>query len=256
MLIDTHCHLDAPEFDADRDEVVRRAREAGVHTVVVPGVTLAAMPQTLAMRRLYGCPVAFGLHPIFERTHRDAHLIALGELIASEKPVAVGEIGLDFFVEGLDRVRQTEIFAAQLKLARDFELPVLLHVRKSQDQVLKQLRRFGIRRGIAHAFNGSPQQADAYLAQGLKLGFGGTLTFERALNIRRLATKLPIEGIVLETDAPDIPPSWAASQRNEPANVAGIAALLAELRGMELGELARLTSENARKTLGLDAVAD
>ncbi|GAB3244987.1 TatD family hydrolase [Chitinimonas naiadis] len=252
MFIDTHCHLDAPEFDHDRDEVVVRARAADVGMLVVPAITLDTMPKTLSMRSLYGCPVALGLHPIYERTHREAHIPALRELIEREAPVAVGEIGLDFFMEGLDANRQTELFAAQLKLARDFDLPVLLHVRKSQDQVLKQLRRFGIRRGIAHAFNGSPQQAQAYVDQGMKLGFGGNLTFERALNIRRLAADLPLEALVLETDAPDISPEWAYQQRNEPAYLARIATILAELRQTDIATIQAATSRNAREVLALD----
>ncbi|MGQ5525403.1 TatD family hydrolase [Chitinimonas sp. PSY-7] len=251
MFIDTHCHLDAPEFDADRDEVVARAQEAGISQMIVPAISLPTLAATLAMRSRYGCPVALGLHPIYERTHRDEHLLALRNAIAQVQPIAVGEIGLDFFVAGLDAQRQTDIFAAQLKLARDFDLPVLLHVRKSQDQVLKQLRRFGVRRGIAHAFNGSPQQADAYIKQGFKLGFGGSLTFERALNIRRLATDLPLESIVLETDAPDISPSWAYMQRNEPAYLSQIATELAQLRDISLSALAAQTSANAREALNL-----
>ncbi|WP_269530823.1 TatD family hydrolase [Chitinimonas sp. BJYL2] len=251
MLIDTHCHLDAPEFDADRDAVVERALAGGVEMLVVPAITLATLPDTVAMRERYGCPIALGLHPIYERTHRDEHVPQLRDWIAQHQPAAVGEIGLDFFVPGLDAQRQTALFTAQLRLARDFDLPVLLHVRKSQDQVLAQLRRFGIRRGIAHAFNGSPQQARAYVDQGLKLGFGGNLTFERARNIRRLAQSLPLESIVLETDAPDIAPEWAYQQRNEPAYLPRIAAVLAELRGLSLEEVAAATSANARTVLGL-----
>jgi TatD DNase family protein len=250
-LIDTHCHLDAQEFDDDRDAVWARAQVAGVETCVVPAITAATFDATLSMRTRYGCPIALGLHPIYERTHRDSHIAELDSLIARERPVAVGEIGLDFFVEGLDAVRQVDIFAAQLKLAAKYDLPVLLHVRKSQDQVLKQLRRFGIRRGIAHAFNGSPQQADAYIAQGFKLGFGGTLTFERSLNIRRLAKELPLECIVLETDAPDISPAWAYKQRNEPAYLARIATEFAELRGISVEEASTATTANARAVLSI-----
>lgn len=251
MLIDTHCHLDAPEFDADRGAVVTRARAAGVDTMVVPAVALASFPATLAMRQQYGCPLAFGLHPVYEPTHQDSDLGTLRDWLERERPAAVGEIGLDFFVAGLNAERQTALFAAQLRLARDFDLPVLLHVRKSQDQILKQLRRFGIRRGIAHAFNGSVQQAAAYIEQGIKLGFGGNLTFERALNIRQLARSLPLESIVLETDAPDISPSWAYKQRNEPAYLAHIATELAELRGISLEALAAQTRRNACEVLGL-----
>lgn len=253
MYIDTHCHLDAPEFDTDRDDVVARAQAAGVKQLIVPAITMATLPQTVAMRTRYGCPIALGLHPIYERTHQDSDIAALADWVAKIQPIAIGEIGLDFFVAGLNAERQTALFAAQLKLARDFDLPVLLHVRKSQDQVLKQLRRFGVRRGIAHAFNGSPQQAEAYLNQGFKLGFGGNLTFERALNIRRLASTLPLEAIVLETDAPDISPSWAYQQRNEPAYLPGIASVLADLRGMSLEAIAAATSHNAKTALGLSA---
>ena len=251
MFIDTHCHLDAPEFDADRDAVFARATAAGVDTLVVPAITVATFDATLAMRTRYGCPVALGLHPIYERTHRDTHIGLLRAAIEQERPIAVGEIGLDFFVEGLDAERQTTLFAEQLKLARDFDLPVILHVRKSQDQVLKQLRRFGIRRGIAHAFNGSPQQAAAYVDQGLKLGFGGAMTFERALNIRRLAAALPLEAIVLETDSPDISPAWAYQDRNEPAYLPRIAAVLAEIRQTPVEAIAAATRANAQAALNL-----
>lgn len=249
MLIDTHCHLDAPEFAADRDAVVVRARDAGVTTLVVPAITLATFPDTLDTRRRYGCQVALGLHPVYEAQHRDEHIDLLRAALLQERPQAVGEIGLDFFVPGLNKARQLALFTAQLRLARDFDLPVLLHVRKSQDEVLRELRRFGIKRGIAHAFNGSPQQAAAYIAQGLKLGFGGNMTFERARNIRRLAASLPIEAIVLETDAPDISPHWAYQQRNEPAYLLGIAEVLATLRGLSLDEVAVQTSANATAVL-------
>jgi TatD DNase family protein len=251
MLIDTHCHLDAPEFDDDRDAVVNRAKAVGVGCLVVPAITAATFSGTLAMRTRYDCPVALGLHPIYERTHRASHIDDLRRLIEAERPVAVGEIGLDFFVAGLDAERQITFFADQLKLARDFDLPVLLHVRKSQDQVLKQLRRFGIRKGIAHAFNGSPQQAAAYIDLGFKLGFGGTLTFARALNIRRLAQSLPLDAIVLETDAPDISPAWVYKGRNEPAYLARIATELAALRGISEDELADATCANARSILAI-----
>jgi TatD DNase family protein len=251
MLIDTHCHLDAPEFDPDRDEVVARAHAAGVNQIIVPSISAATFSATLAMRSRYGFPIALGLHPIYEASHQQSDIDTLRESIERERPVAVGEIGLDFFVPGLDAARQTGLLADQLKLARDFDLPVLLHVRKSQDQVLKQLRRFGIRKGIAHAFNGSPQQAQAFLDQGFKLGFGGTVTFERALNIRRLAVSLPLEAIVLETDAPDMPPDWAYKARNEPAYLPRIAAMLAQLRQIDEGTLIAATTANARAVLDL-----
>ncbi|MBV1777094.1 TatD family hydrolase [Burkholderiaceae bacterium DAT-1] len=250
-LIDTHCHLDAGEFDVDRDAALQRARDRGVNTIVVPSVHQASFASTLAMRERYGCPIALGLHPVYERSHRPAHLSELAALIEAQRPHAVGEIGLDLFATGLNAQSQLEWLTAQLKLASTFDLPVLLHVRKAQDQVLAQLRRFGIRRGIAHAFNGSPQQADAYIKQGLLLGFGGNLTYPRAQNIRRLAAALPLESIVLETDAPDMPPEWARQQRNEPAYLERIALQLAELRGESIETIAQVTTSNAANLLGL-----
>lgn len=245
-LIDTHCHLDAAEFEADRDEVVLRALQQGVEMVFVPAVEAASFAATLAMRSRYGCRVALGLHPVYLARHATEHLALLRQALVEHRVDAVGEIGLDFFVKGLDAEQQLALLAAQLRLAREFDLPVLLHVRQAQDPLLKQLRRFGIRRGIAHAFNGSLQQAEAYIEQGLLLGFGGNLSYPRALNIRRLAVALPLESLVLETDAPDMPPHWAQSQRNEPAHVRRIAETLAELRGLALETVIAATGRNAR----------
>ena len=178
---------------------------------------------------------------------------------ADPRLVAIGEIGLDHFVPGLDHKLQELFYVRQLELAREFELPVILHVRRSADTLLKHLRRIGVPGGIAHAFNGSEQQAQGFLDLGFKLGFGGAMTFDRALQIRRLAQSLPLEAIVLETDAPDIPPHWlykTASQRsagetsrNEPGELPRIAQTLAELRGLPLEEIARRTATNARAAL-------
>lgn len=250
MLIDTHCHLDAPEFAADRVAVVARAQAAGVNTLVVPAIAARTFADTCQMRDEFGAWPAFGLHPMYLAEHRDEHLASLQHYLESEQPVAVGEIGLDFFVPDLDPDRQIALFLAQLKLARDFDLPVLLHIRRAQDQVLKALRQIGVKGGIAHAFNGSRQQADAFIKLGFKLGFGGAMTWPRALNIRKLACELPLESIVLETDAPDIPPEWLGQKgRNEPAELVRIAAVLAELRGLSVEEIAMTTSANARTLL-------
>lgn len=249
MLIDTHCHLDAPEFAPDRAGVVARARAAGVSTIVVPGITEATFAETVATAREYDCRLALGMHPIYLAEHQESHLALLRDWVEREKPVAIGEIGLDFFIPGLDAARQWELFIAQLKIARDFDLPVLLHIRRAQDQVLKALRQVGVTGGIAHAFNGSRQQADAFIKLGFKLGFGGALTYPRALNIRRLAAELPLEAIVLETDAPDMPPEWISQGRNEPAQLPRIAMALAELRGLSLEQLALATGINAAAIL-------
>lgn len=250
-LIDTHCHLDAAEFDADRAEVAARAAAAGIDVIVVPAVERANFGAVAAVcRELHGCLPAYGIHPLMVGRAQDADLDALRATLQREQAVAVGEIGLDYFVPQRDESRQEFFFVEQLKLARDLALPVLLHVRKAVDAVLKQLRRIELPGGIAHAFNGSRQQADAFLKLGFKLGFGGAMTHARATHLRELAATLPLAAIVLETDAPDIPPAWLASgTRNQPAELARIAATLAELRGLPLAEVAAATSANARAAL-------
>jgi TatD DNase family protein len=263
MWTDTHCHLDAAEFDADRDAVVSRAAAAGVTQIVLPAVGRENFDTVRLLAHRHGFAYALGIHPLCVDRAVDDDLRALSEALAEHRNdpclVAIGEIGLDHCVPGLDLARQERFYAAQLRLARQFDLPVILHVRRSADTLLKHLRATPVRGGIAHAFNGSEQQALAFVALGFKLGFGGAMTFERALQIRRLAQMLPAEAIVLETDSPDIPPHWlyrtaaerAAGQhsRNEPAELPRIAQTLAELRGLSLPELAMLTSANARVAL-------
>jgi len=254
MLIDTHCHLDAAEFDGDRAEVVARAQRAGVAMIVVPAVEVANFKSLIGLARQHpGCVYALGIHPMYVDRARDDDLDALeAELrrrIDDPALVAVGEIGLDFFVEGLDRARQLHFFEAQLKLARAFDLPVILHVRRSQDIILKHLRRAGLSGGVAHAFNGSVQQAEAFLQLNFALGFGGAMTFERALRIRALARDLPESAHVLETDAPDIAPSWIHRQRNDPGQLPAIARVFADLRGMNVEAAKAQTAANAMRVL-------
>jgi len=251
MWVDTHCHLDAAEFAADRDAVAAAAAAAGVSGIVIPAVAadnFAAVRD--CSRRYSGCVAAYGIHPMYTATAREEDLTTLRAWLAREPAVAVGEIGLDGFVPGLDMARQEFFFAEQLRLARDFDLPVLLHVRRAQDRVLKHLRRFRPKAGIAHAFNGSRQQADEFLRLGCKLGFGGAMTYPRATRIRELAASLPLEAIVLETDAPDIPPLFASGQRNTPAWLPQIGETLADLRQSGGDAIARATSANAA-ALGL-----
>jgi len=258
MLIDTHCHLHAAEFDADRDEVVAEARQGGIGMIVVPAVDRASFDAVAAVCRDYpGCVPAYGIHPMYVEQAREEDLAALGAMLTAQREavVAVGEIGLDYFVPGRDERRQEFFFVEQLKLAREFDLPVILHVRRAVDAVLKQLRRYPVCGGIAHAFNGSAQQADEFIKLGFKLGFGGTMTYPRALRIREMAAGLPLEAIVLETDAPDIPPEWLAKRRNQPGELPRIAAELARLRDLPLAELARITTANAIAVLpGLKAL--
>lgn len=254
MWIDTHCHLDAGEFDADRDTVASNARTAGVSRIVIPAVARENFDTVRALaHRTPGAVYALGIHPLYTPHARDEDIAELRTRIEASlddpKFVGIGEIGLDFFVPGLDAARQQHFYDAQLRLAREFDLPAICHVRKSQDKVLAGLRRNGVRCGIAHAFNGSFQQANAFIEQGMCLGFGGNTTFERALQIRRLAQQLPLEAIVMETDAPDISPSWLYRQRNTPDQVPGIGAVLAALRGMTPEELALGTTANAAAAL-------
>jgi len=250
MLIDTHCHLDAAEFDPDRDAVYQRSRAAGVAAIVVPAVEFANFDAVLQACSDYpGCFSALGMHPMYIDRHRPEHLAALRVAIEKQRPVAVGEIGLDFFVPDLDPATQEYYFVEQLKIAREFDLPVLLHIRRANDQVLKQLRRYKVAGGIAHAFNGSRQQAEEFIKLGFKLGFGGAMTYDRATRLRELAATLPLDSIVLETDAPDIPPAFIGKARNSPEYLPRIAETLAELRGMTVAEVVAATTANARAIL-------
>ena len=268
MWIDTHCHLDAAEFDADRDAVREAARQAGVTRCVIPAVHAAHWTQVAQLAKQHGDAYALGIHPLFVPQSQEADLLALDlaltEHRADPRLVAVGEIGLDFFVPELCtphmRERQWLFYTAQLKLAQKHGLPVILHVRRSADLLLKGLRQCRVSSGIAHAFNGSTQQAQAFVDMGFALGFGGTLTYERSLQLRRLACELPLSALVLETDAPDIPPQWlyqtaeqrtqgAAQGRNSPAELPRIAQVLAELRGVLLTDLAAASTANACRVL-------
>jgi len=268
--IDTHCHLDASEFDADRDDVVQRARAAGLVQIVLPAVAVANFDTVRDLAHRHGFAYALGIHPMCVDAAGERDLDTLGEALARHRDdprlVAVGEIGLDHFVPGLDRPRQERFYAAQLKLARDAGLPVLVHVRRSADTLLKHLRRIPVP-GIVHAFNGSEQQAQAFIGLGMRLGFGGAMTFDRALQIRRLAQSVPDGAIVLETDAPDIPPHWlyrtaaeraaGRASRNEPAQLPRIARTLAELRGWSIERCAEMSTANAHAALPrLAALAD
>jgi TatD DNase family protein len=250
MLIDTHCHLDAAEFDADRDAVVERAGRVGIGTIVVPAVERANFGAVASVCRTYpGCVPAYGIHPMYVGPARDEDLEHLRETLQREPAVAVGEIGLDFFVAERDEERQQFYFTEQLKLARDLDLPVLLHARRAVDAVLAQLRRIRVPGGIAHAFSGSRQQADEFIKLGFKLGFGGAMTHERATRLRELAASLPFDSIVLETDAPDIPPHWLNGGRNEPGELGRIAEVLAQLRGVQTEEVIAATGANAQAVL-------
>lgn len=251
-LFDTHCHIDVPEFDADRDAVLARARAAGVKRQVVPAIDAAGWSELVALcRREEGLFPALGMHPIYIDQHRDEHVDELRRWVETERPVAIGEIGLDFYIPEPDRARQQEIFEAQLAVAEEFQLPVLVHVRKAHDQVLQCLKRFNLPGGIAHAFNGSLSQAEQYLALGFKFGFGGMLTYERSSKIRRMARELPLQSIVLETDAPDMTPASHHGERNSPEYLPEVAQSLAEARGITVEEVATTTTATACDLFGI-----
>ena len=257
--IDTHCHLDAAEFAPDTAAVRARAAGNGVALCVLPAVDANNFGAVRDLAHRHGDAYALGIHPLCTGSAREEDLDRLDEALAQARDdprlVAVGEIGLDYFVEGLDAQRQELFYEKQLQIAHRHGLPVVLHVRRSADRLLKQLRRIPVT-GIAHAFNGSEQQADEFVRLGFKLGFGGNVTFDRALQVRRLAVSLPLDALVMETDSPDIPPHWlyrtaderAAGQpqgRNEPGELPRIAHVLAELRGITPDELAAATTANA-----------
>jgi TatD DNase family protein len=248
MFVDTHCHLDAAEFGDNPAALVQAARTAGVGRIVVPAVERTAFDATREICKQFAgcCAPAYGIHPMYVDRAQPQDIEALRGYLAQPATVAVGEIGLDFFIEPHDRARQEYFFTEQLKLAREFDLPVLLHIRRAQDSILKLLRLNKVRGGIAHAFSGSHQQAEEFIRLGFRLGFGGAMTHSRATRLRELAVTLPLESIVLETDAPDIPPSFLKNgEPNKPEYLPRIAETLAELRGMPLEEIARITTDNA-----------
>ena len=268
--IDTHCHLDAAEFAPDRDAVRAAASAEGVSHLVIPAVQRSHWQEVIALAHRHGDSYALGIHPLYTPGADESDIAALRELLTQQRDdphlVAVGEVGLDFFVLGLDADRQIWFYEQQIKLAREFDLPVILHVRKSSDRLLKTLRANKVVGGIAHAFNGSAQQAQAFIDLGFKLGFGGAVTYDRALKLREMAASLPLDALVLETDAPDIPPHWlytTAEQRiagqpqgrNSSAELPRIAAEVAQLRGISAAELAQASTANARSALkGLPAL--
>lgn len=257
MWIDTHCHLDASEFADDSggsDAIAKQAAAQGVSRIVIPAIAINNFSAVAELaHRHENCVYALGIHPLFVPQASEDDLVRMretvGKAMADACFVAIGEIGLDFFVPQLNqsplREKQEYFYNEQLKIARDFNLPVLLHVRRSQDIILKYLRRINVRGGIAHAFNGSFQQAQAFIDLGFKLGFGGAMTFTRALQIRWLAAELPLDALVLETDAPDISPAWVHPARNSPEELPRIGQVLAELRGVLLAAVAEATSRNA-----------
>jgi TatD DNase family protein len=250
-LYDSHSHLDAPEFDGDREAVVARAEAAGVVRQLVPAVafrTWPALRDTCALRP--GLKAAYGLHPMYLDEHRPEHLDALPGWIERERPAAVGECGLDFFVAGLDPEAQRRYFVRQLEIARDVGLPVVLHARRAVDEVIATIRRVGGLRGVVHSWSGSDEQAAQLFRLGFSLGIGGPVTFERAQRLRRTVATMPIDHLLIETDSPDQPDAARRGQRNEPAFLVDVLREVARLRGVDPAIVAEATDRNAEALFG------
>jgi TatD DNase family protein len=257
-VFDTHCHLDVAEFDADRIAVLQRAQQRGVRGILIPAIDANSFAEIDALCVAHpGLHAAYGLHPIYQSAHLDAHLQQLrAQLSASTgsgKARAVGEFGLDFYDGAPDPVRQLEFFEAQLAIARDYDLPVVLHARRAVDAVMQGLKKFDIRKGVIHSFAGSLQQAEQLIARGMMLGFGGPITYPRAHRLHDLIRKLPISAIVLETDAPDQPLCGFQGLRNNPDQLPRVLEAVAQLRQQDAAEVEAITDQNAVRLLGLNS---
>ncbi len=253
-LTDSHAHIDDEVFAGDRVAMFDRARTAGVRHMVVPAIDHASWPRIAALRNAHPDALpAYGLHPIYLDNHRPEHLDALAVQLNTHPAVAVGEIGLDFFLPELDPERQRHYFQAQLRIARDLNLPVIVHARRAMDEVTATLRRIGGLRGVVHSFSGSLQQAQRLWDLGFHLGIGGPVTYERAQRLRSIVATMPMEHLLLETDSPDQPGACHRGQRNEPAYIIDVLRVVAELRGESQAEVAAATTANARRLFGIHA---
>jgi TatD DNase family protein len=251
-LVDSHCHLDFQLFDVDRADILAHCQKIGVNDIVIPGVTADKWERLLKIcNQSELLHPALGLHPLFMDHHTAEHLLDLKKLIAAVKPIAIGEIGLDFYLPNHDKQAQIDLFTRQLKLAQSAQLPVLLHVRKAHDQTISLLKTHRVVGGIVHAFNGSLQQAEQYIKLGFVLGVGGVITHTKATRVRTLFSQLPLASIVLETDAPDMPLAEMQDQRNTPENIPIILESLANIRSESRQDIATITTDNAKRILNI-----
>ena len=249
-IIDTHCHLDVSDFDIDRDKVLERCQTEGVSKIVIPAIESKTWSNLLEMCKLNnGLYPALGLHPVFIEQHQADDVKKLEQLVELVSPIAIGEIGLDFYIKELGQQKQLELFEAQLNIAKAHNLPVILHVRKAHDQVLQLLKKIKVKGGFCHAFNGSLQQAEKYIELGFKLGFGGTLTYENSTKIHQLAKILPLDSIVLETDAPDMVVESHRGERNSPEYIVEALTALANIRNESVEFIAAQTTKNANDVM-------
>ncbi|GLQ48587.1 TatD family hydrolase [Dyella flava] len=251
-LADSHVHLDDARFDGERDAVLERARAVGVSMQVIPGTHAASWPRIHALCGPgSGLFPAYGMHPMFMHQHQAGDIKVLPHWLETGHPVAVGEIGLDFYQEGHDAEGQRDIFRQQLALAREFDLPVILHARAALDEVTSALRRTSGLRGVVHSFSGSQEQAEQLWKIGFHLGIGGPVTYERAQRLRRIVSSMPVEYLLLESDAPDQPGAAHRGERNEPSYLPDVLHCIAELRSMDPQDLAAATTANVTRLFGL-----
>jgi len=252
QLIDSHCHFDDPRFDPDRDLLYARAHDAGVSTQIVPAVTRSNWVRVKQTCERYpGLYPAYGLHPMFISAHEEGDAAALADWLGQETAVAVGECGLDFFIDDPHRERQLQLFEQQVSLAGRLNLPLIIHARKAVEQVIAILRQYPGSRGVLHSFSGSRQQAQRLIELGYLMSFGGAVTYDRATRLHRLVGELPLDHIMLETDAPDQPDAGIRGQRNEPARLPVIVAAMAAHRHESVDEIARVTARNAERLFGI-----
>ncbi|MDB6164245.1 MAG: hydrolase, TatD family [Xanthomonadaceae bacterium] len=255
QLVDSHCHLDVAEFDGDRTAVVVRARNVGVTRQVVPAITAQGWPKLRdTCAAMPGLFPAYGLHPICVDKHQPGHLVELRGWIERERPVAIGECGLDFFLKDLGVDDQEAYFDGQLRLAAEYDLPVIVHARRAVDAVIAAIKRTGKIRGVVHSFSGSIEQAHQLSKLGFLIGLGGPVTYARANRLRRLAATVPIDWLLLETDAPDQPDCGHRGQRNEPCRLTTVLQVIAGLRDDDPAAVAAATTANAERLFSLPAL--
>ena len=252
-IIDTHCHIDVAAFDPDRQQVIENCRALDINDLIVPAIQASDWPSLISICTQYqGLHLTLGLHPVFIEQHTAEDIDKLDDLINLYQPVAIGEIGLDFYIKDTDKQEQIKYFEQQLSIAKDHRLPVVLHVRKAHDEVIRLLKKYKLDGGgTCHAFNGSLQQAKEYIKLNFKLGFGGTLTYDKASKIHKLAQEIPLDAIVMETDAPDMSGSRHKGQRNSPEYIIDAIDSLAKLKGIENSEVIRQTTENAKQIFAI-----
>ena len=247
-LIDSHCHLDFPVFDANRSELIKQCNAAGIGGFIVPGVTAENWPRLVELQSQFaGISIAFGLHPYFIEQHTVQDLDLLSQYCEKYQPVAIGEIGLDYYRKDLDKTKQLEFFQRQLELANAFQLPVILHVRKAHQDVLTLLKKTKVKGGVVHAFSGSEEQAREYIKLGFMLGFGGAITYPNASKLKKLACTLPLDCMVLETDSPDMKPFEYTEQANTPLTLIRVLDEISELRGEKKESLAMVFLSNTQR---------